>query len=605
MASQLLNHLTGGVLKYCHFCMVGRNLDSCAICSRRTQQQTLQQIMEIRRQPTEVAKALLHTLYGLNEDDNDLLDALCDLFQSAQLEAWAQMAIFVMGPYLNEGQLKVLLSFTKVFHIAYCEYFSLHASEAKIHLILHLTECMEQFGPSSAFNAERFESLNSRVRTFNVFSNRLAPSRDIVCHFSVLQHLRFYCHDGQMMAEERCSLDLKELLSSDVIQHVVCGIPYKELRKSRAIYQPGSARKVAHSSAMLSTLPLHAVGYQQPISIEALQQSDSSYTIFMDNLVMNQLVTPCAAIVSLDSSLVNVEDYIEMSSVHDQYCPFFALKNAISATIDIGGSHRVVVTDPLQSSVLDHTDVILRAPAFHPYGSQQYPSRAAPKLVYSGAPTAAGSSQGVLSAAGWHQILGSVCQCSYPQQMYDISHDARGKENLISRAGGFKGVKNSPSIMKATSSSFNVLAELEAIRHKRDEAAQQNEAPVAGSVEGQSVPACKNRDTGTDWPSTDPATGVSFCCAASSLFGLSCFGILTQLSDANQLLTKLFVKSLQLLVLHTQAWEQLLTESPSAGTIDSEQWQTQSILMTPLQDSQQLKLAKWKFQLLGILQWGH
>ena len=25
---------------------------------------------------------------------------------------------------------------------------------------------------------------------------------------------------------------------------------------------------------------------------------------------------------------------------------------------------------------------------------------------------------------------------------------------------------------------------------------------------------------GTDWPSTDPATGASFCCAASSLFGL-------------------------------------------------------------------------------------
>ncbi|KAL5491880.1 hypothetical protein EMCRGX_G002480 [Ephydatia muelleri] len=41
---------------------------------------------------------------------------------------------------------------------------------------------------------------------------------------------------------------------------------------------------------------------------------------------------------------------------------------------------------------------------------------------------------------------------------------------------------------------------------------------------------------------------------------------------------------------------------PSAGTIDSEQWQTQFILMIPLQDSQQLKLAKWKFQLLGILQ---
>ncbi|KAL5503401.1 hypothetical protein EMCRGX_G010343 [Ephydatia muelleri] len=38
-------------------------------------------------------------------------------------------------------------------------------------------------------------------------------------------------------------------------------------------------------------------------------------------------------------------------------------------------------------------EMFCRAPAFHPYGSQQYPSRTAPKLVYSGAPTAAGSSQ--------------------------------------------------------------------------------------------------------------------------------------------------------------------------------------------------------------------
>ena len=85
--------------------------------------------------------------------------------------------------------------------------------------------------------------------------------------------------------------------------------------------------------------------------------------------------------------------------------------------------------DPLQSSVLDHTDFILRAPAFHLYGSQQYPSRAAPKLVYvySGASTAAGSSQGVLSAAGWHQILGSVCESSYPQQMYDIAMMPEGR----------------------------------------------------------------------------------------------------------------------------------------------------------------------------------
>eukprot|EP00731_Ephydatia_muelleri_P012960 Em0007g270a len=83
----------------------------------------------------------------------------------------------------------------------------------------------------------------------------------------------------------------------------------------------------------------------------------------------------------------------------------------------------------------------VRAPAFHPYGSQQYPSRAARLCIVE------------------HQQL-----------------QALHKEFWLA-----------PDTW-ATSSSFNVLAELEAIRHKRDEAAQQNEAPVAGSVEGQSVP---------------------------------------------------------------------------------------------------------------------
>ena len=90
--------------------------------------------------------------------------------------------------------------------------------------------------------------------------------------------------------------------------------------------------------------------------------------------------------------------------------------------------------DPLQSSIPDHTDVIRRAPTFHPaetghlYGSQQYPSRAAPKLVYSGA------------AAGYHEQLGGTGylgqyghthQSSYPQQMYDITTMSRGREGHL------------------------------------------------------------------------------------------------------------------------------------------------------------------------------
>ena len=41
-------------------------------------------------------------------------------------------------------------------------------------------------------------------------------------------------------------------------------------------------------------------------------------TIFLEDMVMDELVTPCNAIVSLDASLVNVGDYIELCSAYDQ-----------------------------------------------------------------------------------------------------------------------------------------------------------------------------------------------------------------------------------------------------------------------------------------------
>ena len=75
--------------------------------------------------------------------------------------------------------------------------------------------------------------------------------------------------------------------------------------------------KIAQSCTTLSNLPLHAVEYEERINMEALQQSDA-YTIFLEDMVMDEVVTPCNAIVSLDASLVNVGDYIELCSAYDQ-----------------------------------------------------------------------------------------------------------------------------------------------------------------------------------------------------------------------------------------------------------------------------------------------
>ncbi|KAL5484433.1 hypothetical protein EMCRGX_G020930 [Ephydatia muelleri] len=58
----------------------------------------------------------------------------------------------------------------------------------KMHLILHLIECLEQYGPTSAFSAERAQ---------NIYSNRQAPSRDIGKHFAVLEHVRHIVDGGR------------------------------------------------------------------------------------------------------------------------------------------------------------------------------------------------------------------------------------------------------------------------------------------------------------------------------------------------------------------------------------------------------------------------
>lgn len=53
----------------------------------------------------------------------------------------------------------------------------------KVHLILHLVECMEQFGPTSAFNSERYTTQPNR--DVHVTIPYLAQSRILCVHNAV------------------------------------------------------------------------------------------------------------------------------------------------------------------------------------------------------------------------------------------------------------------------------------------------------------------------------------------------------------------------------------------------------------------------------------
>ena len=96
--------------------------------------------------------------------------------------------------------------------------------KVKIHLNLHLTQNMADFGHTSTFNTERYstswiclaqhctlhtfhrcETFNSLIRARNINANRLAPSRDIAEGFATIEHLHFICSrrsiDGSSRSE--------------------------------------------------------------------------------------------------------------------------------------------------------------------------------------------------------------------------------------------------------------------------------------------------------------------------------------------------------------------------------------------------------------------
>ncbi|KAL5509673.1 hypothetical protein EMCRGX_G005076 [Ephydatia muelleri] len=220
--------------------------------------------------------------------------------------------------------------FMLVFRIAYCNYFSPHLyhewksicenfvinvkhtmpellNKPKVHLILHLVDCMVNLGPCSAFSAERCESFNATVRAQNIFSNRLAPSRDICNHFAVQQHLRYTCAcDGD---------DNIHAFQNPHMYHVV-----------------------------LNTIGLSCA------TIEDLHRHDSSTTIELFHCMEDSLVAVFKGVIVADGGLVHAGDFVELLCSETKYALFLTfcqLETGESFCVLQGCDEFVVNSEPV------------------------------------------------------------------------------------------------------------------------------------------------------------------------------------------------------------------------------------------------------------------
>ncbi|KAL5479236.1 hypothetical protein EMCRGX_G022732 [Ephydatia muelleri] len=266
------------------------------------------QIAQINALLTEADRVKLRKSFGLREDYNPLLYIPADLYlcnakdvttpeegnpgPGRDFKGWTQMALFILGPYLSDGQKEVLLAFSKEFRITYCDFFKPALldewkSVAKLFMV--------KFGPCSSFSAERFASFNSNVRMYNVFGNRLAPSRDIAKR---LQHLHHICHGGN--ASKRCggALYFTPLLQhmSEVSQQVASQSEVSQQVASQS-EQVASQSEVSQQVASQSEVS-QQVASQSEVSQQVASQSEVSQQVASQSEVSQQVASQSGSLSS-------------------------------------------------------------------------------------------------------------------------------------------------------------------------------------------------------------------------------------------------------------------------------------------------------------------
>ncbi|KAI8457801.1 hypothetical protein BY996DRAFT_8685119 [Phakopsora pachyrhizi] len=74
-------------------------------------------------------------------------------------------------------------------------------NKPKFHMLIHLSQSIARFGPTSLFATEKYESYNGVVRQASIHSNRQSPSHDIATSFQKYAALRFLFSGGITQAE--------------------------------------------------------------------------------------------------------------------------------------------------------------------------------------------------------------------------------------------------------------------------------------------------------------------------------------------------------------------------------------------------------------------
>ncbi|KAH9899976.1 hypothetical protein C8Q73DRAFT_754715 [Cubamyces lactineus] len=149
--------------------------------------------------------------------------AVCGLVDEVMQNAW--LAIGRLTVLIWETKITDIKAFAKELREVIEETIDFAASlspgllteKNKFHILAHLPDHVERFGPALLFSTERYESFNHIFRLCSIHSNRQAPSRDIARTFANQERCRHMVTGGYW--QDKTSGDWVRA-SSAVLQHI-------------------------------------------------------------------------------------------------------------------------------------------------------------------------------------------------------------------------------------------------------------------------------------------------------------------------------------------------------------------------------------------------
>eukprot|EP00731_Ephydatia_muelleri_P017205 Em0010g303a len=402
--AEVCSHLGATTSKYCRICMADVTTGLHSIGCLRNKPDTLCQIARIQSARTQKEMKQLQKEFGVSAKPNPLLELFIDLHRCTPVEVLhtlllgpykylfrdlmgrlttvqrkeiqarissfsfsgfdmklsrnvakyfksfvgrdfkilAQLALFVLPPYLTPGETEVWFALSKVFKFVYCDTFLpemvdvyksqclafTHAVERncpelrrklKIHILLHLPDDMLQFGPASTFNTERCESYNAAIRGRNIYANRHAPSKDIATSFAIQESIRFVCSGGHYDALEKCGDELVKLYKSSEVDDVLRGGASASCEKPT--YLRGAIHKVGKTKVALGSVLVRMQEIEGNISISSLMENHPQFTLLLPPMLssFNTLVSWGKA-VGTDRNIVNVGDFAQYNDGTGSVC---------------------------------------------------------------------------------------------------------------------------------------------------------------------------------------------------------------------------------------------------------------------------------------------